>query len=183
MEAVADRLRYPIGPFDAAAPVTLPMRTQAIQVIAKLPTEIRAAVAGLIDDQLDTAYRPGGWTVRQVVHHVLDSHVHAYIRTKACLTENEPTIKPYDQDSWALLPDNGLPVVVSLTMLDGLHARWAALWSAIAPQQFERIFHHPEIGPVTLDGQLQRYAWHSRHHVAHITSLRWREGWDATAIP
>lgn len=177
MEAVADDLRYPIGRFDATAPITLPMRAQAVSAIAKLSAEMQAAVAGLSDEQLDTPYRPGGWTVRQVVHHVVDSHVNAYIRTKVCLTENEPTIKPYDQDSWALLPDSRLPVIVSLSMLDGVHARWTALWNSMAPEQFGRVFRHPEIGPVTLDGQLQMYAWHSRHHVAHITALRQREGW------
>ena len=172
MEAVAEDLRYPVGRFDATAAITPPMRAGAISVIAKLPTEMQAAVEGLSDGQLDTPYRPGGWTVRQVVHHVVDSHVNAYIRTKVGLTEDEPTIKPYDQDSWALLPDSRLPVIVSLKMLEGVHARWAALWNAIAPEQFGRIFHHPEIGPVTLDRQLQMYAWHSRHHVGHIKQIR-----------
>ena len=183
MEAVADDLRYPIGRFDATGSITPSMRAQAISVIANLPADMHAAVAALSDRRLDTPYRPGGWTVRQVVHHVVDSHVNAYIRTKVCLTENEPAIKAYDQDAWALLPDSHLPVGVSLMMLEGLHARWAALWNSIAPEQSGRVFHHPQIGTVTLDGQLQMYAWHSRHHLAHITSLRQREGWGATAIP
>lgn len=177
MEAVADDLRYPIGPFDTKAPISPSMRAPAIEIIAKLPAEMRAAVADLSDKQLDTPYRQRGWTVRQVVHHVVDSHVNAYIRTKVCLTEDEPTIKPYEQDLWALLPDSRMPVEVSLVFLEGVHGRWATLWNSLTPEQFGRVFHHPEIGRVTLEGQLQMYAWHSRHHVAHITSLRRREGW------
>lgn len=170
-------LRYPVGPFDLTAPVTPDLRAPAIAVIADLPARMRAAVAGLADAQLDTPYRPGGWTVRQVVHHVADSHMNGYIRTKLALTEQEPTIKPYDQDAWAPLPDNRLPIDVSLGILDGVHARWATVWRSLAPAQFARIFHHPEIGTVALDLQLQHYAWHCRHHVAHVTSLREREGW------
>ncbi|MGH9254223.1 MAG: YfiT family bacillithiol transferase [Vicinamibacterales bacterium] len=170
-------LRYPIGPFDDRAPVTPDMREPAITIIADLPSRLRAAVAGLSGVQLDTPYRPNGWTVRQVVHHVADSHVNAYIRTKLGLTEQEPTIKPYDQELWAPLADSRLPVDLSLMILDGVHARWAVLWRSLSPDQFARIFHHPEIGVVTLDSQLQMYAWHSRHHVAHITALRQREGW------
>jgi hypothetical protein len=151
-----------------------------VAAIAELPMRMRAAVAGLTDAQLETPYRPGGWTVRQVVHHVADSHLHAYIRLKFALTEEQPTIKPYDQDAWAALPDCRLPIEASLALLDGVHARWAALYRSLAPEQFERVFHHPETGLVTVDGQLQLYAWHSRHHVAHITSLRAREGWLRT---
>jgi len=153
------------------------MREPAITVIAELPMRVRAAVAGLTGAQLDTPYRPGGWTVRQVVHHVADSHTNAFIRLKVALTEDQPTIKPYDQDAWSALADMRLPIDVSLVLLDGLHARWVALYRSLAPSAFARVFHHPEIGVVTLDGQLQMYAWHSRHHVAHITSLRQREDW------
>jgi hypothetical protein len=153
------------------------MREPAITAIAELPGRLRAAVAGLSHGQLDTPYRPGGWTVRQVVHHVADSHLNAYVRTKLGLTEREPTIKPYDQELWVPLADSRLPVDPSLMILDGMHARWAELWRSLTPDQFDRIFHHPEIGIVTLDAQLQMYAWHSRHHVAHITALRQREDW------
>lgn len=170
-------LRYPIGRFDDGMPITAEVRESAIAAIAELPVRLRGAVAGLADAQLDTPYRPDGWTVRQVVHHLADSHINAYIRTKLGLTEHEPTIKPYDQDSWVPLPDSGLPVDVSLFILDGVHTRWTTLWRSLTPAQFSRVFHHPEIGVVTLDSQLQMYAWHSRHHVAHITALRQREGW------
>jgi hypothetical protein len=174
---VTGDLRFPVGPFDLAAPVSPEMREPAMRVIAELPERMRAAVAGLGDAQLGTPYRPGGWTVRQVVHHVADSHMNAYIRTKLALTETEPAIKPYDQDAWAPLADARLPIALSLGILDGVHARWAVLWRSLTPAQFGRVFHHPEIGTVTLDLQLQQYAWHSRHHVAHIASLRQREGW------
>lgn len=170
-------LRYPIGPFDDHAPVTPAMRQPAIATIAELPSQLKHAVAGLLDLQLDTPYRPNGWTVRQVVHHLADSHMNAYIRTKLGLTEHEPTIKPYDQDSWVPLADSRLPVDLSLSIVKGVHTRWTELWRSLTPSQFARVFHHPEIGPVTLDAQLQMYAWHSRHHVAHITSLRQRQGW------
>ena len=170
-------LRYPIGPFDDPAPITADMRRLAITTIAELPFQLRRAVAGLLDSQLDTPYRPNGWTVRQVVHHVADSHMNAFVRTKLGLTEHQPTIKPYDQDSWVPLADSRLPVDLSLSIVDGVHARWSELWRSLTPPQFGRVFHHPEIGVVTLDSQLQMYAWHSRHHVAHITSLRERESW------
>jgi len=152
------------------------MRGPAVAVIAELPTRLRAAVAGLTDAQLDTPYRPGGWTVRQVVHHVADSHLNAYIRLKFALTEEKPAIKPYDQDAWAGLADSRLPVEMSLATLDGVHARWTGLYRSLTDEQFGRTFRHPEIGTVTLDRQLQMYAWHGRHHVAHITALREREG-------
>ena len=170
-------LSYPVGRFDPAAPVTPAMRGLAIEEVAQLPSRLRAAVDGLSSAQLDTPYRPGGWTVRQVVHHVADSHANGYIRMKLGLTEDTPTIKPYDQDEWAGLPDMGLPIDVSLAILDGVHSRWATLWRALGPEQFRRAFRHPEIGIVTVDTHPQLYAWHSRHHVAHVTSLRRREGW------
>jgi len=173
-------LRFPVGQFDPAAPVAPGRREPAIAAIAELPARMRAAVAGLTDAQLDTPYRPGGWTVLQVVHHVADSHMNGYIRTKLALTEDEPTIKPYDQDAWTPLPDTRLPVEISLAILDNLHARWTTVWRSLAPAQFQRRFYHPEIGLTNLDAQLQGYAWHSRHHVAHITSLRQREGWLRT---
>ena len=149
----------------------------ALASIVDLPQQIRAAVAGLSDAQLDTPYRPGGWSVRQVVHHVADSHMNGYIRTKLALTESDPTIKPYKQDEWSMLADARLPVEVSLVLLEAVHQRWTTVWKAMPPDHFSRTFQHPELGAMTLDTQLQLYAWHSRHHVAHITSLRQREHW------
>ena len=170
-------LRYPIGPFDDSAPVTPDTRAAAIADIAHLPTRLAATVADLSGEQLDTPYRPGAWTVRELVHHLADSHMNAYVRTKLGLTEQTPTIKPYDQNSWAVLVDSRLPIQASMMILEGVHARWTELWRSLTPPQFGRIFQHPELGAVTLDSQLQMYAWHSRHHVAHITALRHREGW------
>jgi hypothetical protein len=174
---MTDDVRYPIGPFDWSAVPTPELRQPAIMAIADLPARMRAAVDGLDDRRLDTPYRPGGWTVRQVVHHVVDSHTNGFLRTKFGLTEDMPTIKPYDEKTWAMLPDARMPIEVSLAILDGLHARWAEIWRSLDGAQFLRAYRHPEIGVVTLDQQLQGYAWHSRHHVAHITELRRREGW------
>ena len=159
------------------APVDPAIRGSAIDAIAQLPVRLRAAVEGLSEPQLDTPYRPGGWTVRQVVHDVADSHLNAFVRLKLALTEPAPTIKPYDQDDWAKLPDMRLPIDPSLAILDGVHARWATLLRAAAPRQFSLTFNHPEIGDMTLEGHLHMYGWHSQHHIAHITSLRQREGW------
>ena len=170
-------LRFPIGEFVMPTPVTPTLRADAIAAIAELPVKMREAVRGLSEAQLDTPYRPGGWTVRQVVHHVPDSHLNAYVRVKLALTEDNPTIKPYDQDAFAGLPDQKLPVDVSLSLLDSLHARWVVVLKALTPQQFARPLYHPEIGAITIDYQVQTYGWHSRHHVAHITRLREREGW------
>jgi len=155
------------------------MRRSAIEEIAALPKRMREAVAGLGDIQLDTPYRPGGWTVRQVVHHVPDSHLNAYIRLKLALTEDAPTIKPYDEKTWAMLADSRLPVEISLTLLDSVHARWVALCRNLKASDWARTFNHPEYpeGPRTIDWLVQVYAWHSNHHLAHITSLRKREGW------
>ena len=170
-------LRYPIGEFRMPAPITQATRSDAIVVIAALPAAMRAAVRGLSESQLDTPYRPGGWTVRQVVPHVPDSHLNAYIRLKLALTENNPTIKPYDQNAFAELPDQRLPIDVSLSMLDALHTRWTTVLRSLAPDQFVRSLVHPEIGSITVDYLVHHYSWHSRHHVAHITALRERERW------
>ena len=177
--ATPDRaLSYPIGEFDPSAPVTPAMRAPAIAEIAALPAHVRTAIEGLTDARLDTPYRPGGWTVRQLVHHIADSHMNGFIRIRLSLTEDTPTIKPYDEKLWANLPDMRLPVDASLKIIDGLHTRWAALYRTLAPQDFARSFFHPEMGrTLALETHLQMYAWHSRHHVAHITSLRAREGW------
>jgi hypothetical protein len=170
--------RYPIGKFHFDGPSTEEQKRKSIDEIAHAPANLRAAVKGLSDAQLDTPYRPEGWTVRQVVHHVPDSHLNAYIRTKLALTEDDPTIKPYFEDRWAQLADTQLtPVEVSLALLDSLHDRWVRLLRSLQPQDWQRTFRHPELGPMTLEKNLALYAWHGRHHVAHITSLRERSGW------
>jgi hypothetical protein len=178
MTTTTTDLRYPIGPFVPALPVTVASRAAAIADIAALPRHMRGAVAGLAARQLDTPYRPGGWTMRQVVHHVADSHMNAYIRLKLALTEDTPRIKPYDENAWSTLADVALDVEVSLALLDTLHARWVAVLDAMTPDAFTRSFVHPELGEaVSIDRLIQTYSWHSRHHVAHLTGLRRREGW------
>ena len=177
----ADDLRFPIGPFTYARPATAEERRQRIAQIERTPAELRAAARGLSAAQLDTPYRPGGWTVRQVVHHVPDSHLNAVIRFKLALTESSPTIKPYDEARWAELGDvAGTPIEVSLRLLDALHERWVVLLRSLAPAEFERTLFHPERNAtMTLDEVLALYAWHGPHHTAHITRLRARSGWDA----
>ena len=172
-------LRYPVGRFAPAGDADGEVRRRAVADIAGLPARLREAVSGLDDAQLDTPYRPGGWTVRQVVHHVADSHMNGFTRIKLALTEEAPTIKPYDEKAFAELGDMRLPIGVSLDLLTALHARWAAVYEAMSDEQFQRTFIHPDYPdpPQTLDRHAQMYGWHSRHHVAHITALRAREGW------
>ena len=171
-------LRYPIGTFSFPESTTPAQRQQWIAEIAAAPANMRAAVAGLTSVQLDTPYRPGGWTVRTVVHHVPDSHLNSYVRFKLALTEDEPVIKPYDEAAWAMLPDSAsTPIEVSLTMLETLHERWVGLLRSLTDADYTRTFRHPELGLVRLDQNLALYDWHSRHHVAHITALRERMGW------
>jgi hypothetical protein len=173
----ADYLRYPIGKFRPHAPDAA-RRAAAIADIAALPRKMRDAVAGLDDRQLDTPYRPDGWTVRQVVHHVADSHMNAFIRLKLALTEDAPTIKPYDENAWATLADMRMPLDASLAVIDGVHRRWDVLNQALQEADVGRLWTHPEHGKTfTLDWLLQNYGWHSRHHVAHITALRARQHW------
>jgi hypothetical protein len=175
---MTEDLRYPIGRFRAIVPITEKLRSYSIDTLAGFPPRLRAAVKGLSDPQLDTPYRPGGWTVRQVVHHVADSHMNGLIRVKLALTEDTPTIKPYDENAWAALPDVRLPVAISLDLVEALHARWSTLCRAMTDADFERTFVHPELGrAITLDWHLQHYAWHSDHHLAHVTELRRRQGW------
>ncbi len=171
--------RYPIGRPEVVEELTPERRQELIGAIEEAPRRLRAAVEGLTDAQLDTPYREGGWTVRQVVHHVPDSHLNSYVRFRLALTEDEPTIKPYSEKAWSELPDaRTLPIEPSLRVLEGLHRRWAALLRAMTPEQFARGFIHPEHGRrQSLDQALQVYAWHGRHHTAHITSLRERRGW------
>ncbi|MGO8789055.1 MAG: YfiT family bacillithiol transferase [Terriglobia bacterium] len=176
-------LQYPIGKFTwgRAGEGLLAgeaERRQWLADIEQTPARLRAAVAELTEGQLDTPYRPGGWTVRQLVHHLADSHMNSYVRFRLALTEDEPTIKPYEQQLWADLPDaRSAPAELSLTLLDSLHQRWVSLLRSLAPEDFARAFKHPELGRVTLERNLALYAWHGKHHVAHITNLRERSGW------
>ena len=171
-------LRYPLGKFKFPDSVSPAERTDFVQQITEAPARLRAAVAGLRDEQLDTPYRPDGWTVRQVVHHVPDSHLNSYIRYRWALTEDEPTIKAYDESRWAELPDaRTAPVELSLTLLESVHRRWVALLGALTEQDWKRSFRHPQLGPLTLEKNAALYAWHGRHHVAHVTGLRERMGW------
>lgn len=170
-------LRYPVGRFTYSAGDAT-SRQALIATIAELPERMRRSVEGMDDRQLDTPYRPGGWTVRQVVHHVPDSHMNALTRFKLALTEDNPRIKPYDEARWAELPDGRAgPLTPSFAILDGVHARWTRLLRAMRDEEFARTLEHPENGTMSLDKMLALYAWHSRHHVAHITELARREGW------
>jgi DinB superfamily len=173
-------LRYPIGPFQYDGPQTDEQRQGSIDQIAETPARLRAAVEGLSPQQLGTPYRPGGWTVRQVVHHLPDSHLNSYIRFRLALTEDAPTIKPYYEDRWAELDDaRHAPIDLSLALLESLHRRWVLLLRSLTAQDFSRTFLHPELGVVSLDMNVSLYTWHGRHHVAHITALRKRMGWGS----
>jgi hypothetical protein len=171
--------RYPVGKFvRPTVPHTSNERRELVEEIAVTPARMREAVASLSEAQLDTPYRDGGWTVRQVVHHVPDSHMNAYTRVKLALTEDEPTIKPYDEAAWAKLNDvRDTPIETSLMLLETLHARWDTILRAMTDTDFARTLLHPDHGVITLDWLIAMYAWHGRHHVAHITSLRERNGW------
>jgi hypothetical protein len=173
-------LRYPIGKFEWSGGINLEQRRRMIDIIEATPNMVQVAVGNLNEEQLDTAYRPGGWTVRQVVHHLPDSHMNAYIRFKLALTEEEPTIKPYREERWAALHDSfGTPIETSLTLLRTLHERWTVLLRSMAPEDFARTFRHPERNNVfPVDWLVACYAWHGPHHVAHITSLIKRMGWE-----
>ncbi|MGH9901960.1 MAG: YfiT family bacillithiol transferase [Pyrinomonadaceae bacterium] len=173
-------LRYPVGQFQMGGDEpTDDERRRLIDQIAETPARLRDAVRGLSDEQLDTPYRPGGWTVRQVTHHVPDSHLNGYVRCKLALTEDEPTIKPYDEARWAVLADTGrTPLSVSLDLLEPLHERWVVLLRSLSPGDYARTFRHPDLGIVSLNKQVALYAWHGRHHTAHVTSLRERMGWN-----
>lgn len=172
-------LRYPIGKPPRKSELSPDDRTLAIEAIAAAPENLAEAVRGLNDAQLDTPYRPGGWTVRQLVHHVADSHVNAYTRLRFALTEDNPTIKPYEEAVWADLPDARLlPVSVSLLLLQALHERWVALLRALPHESFARTLQHPQNGAMKIDDLLTTYSWHGRHHTAHVTALRDRMGWS-----
>ena len=171
-------LRYPMGPFVPDSSPDPQSRGLHIAQIEGLPVRMRRIVTDLSSEQLDTPYRDGGWTVRQLVHHVPDSHLNAYIRCKLALTENTPTIKPYNEDAWARLKDSELtPVEISLSLLEAVHVRWVTLLKSLKPQDFERKFNHPERGTQTIDELIALYDWHGNHHMAHITGLRDRMKW------
>jgi uncharacterized damage-inducible protein DinB len=171
-------LRYPIGEFKYEKSLSADERAACLATIEETPARMRAAVAGLSEEQLDTPYRPEGWTVRQVVHHVPESHLTSYTRFKLALTEDEPTIKPYFEDRWAQLDDaRQAPISLSLDLLDAVHGRWIWFLRSLKQEDFQRTFRHPDLGIVSLDKNVALYAWHGPHHVAQITSLRERMGW------
>jgi uncharacterized damage-inducible protein DinB len=168
---------YPIGKFEMPSHITPQRRTEAIAEIASTPKKLRAAVAGLNDAQLDTPYREGGWTVRQVIHHVPDSHMNAFIRLRLALTENNPTIKTYEESEWAKLADAKAPIAVSQALLDNLHERWDIVWRSLKEADYSRPLVHPESGPKNIHWLLFIYEWHGKHHTAHITTLRQQKSW------
>ena len=173
-----ESLRFPIGRFEEDPQPTRAKHKGWVDQIGRVPGELRALVQDLSERQLDTPYRPDGWTVRQVVHHLADSHLNAYVRTKLALTEEEPTIKPYDQAAWAELPDGSTaPIESSMSLLEALHARWVATLRAIDEEAFKRTLNHPEQGLITISRIVQSYAWHGQHHIAHVNTLRDKMGW------
>jgi len=170
--------RYPIGKFSFSGATGEAQRKQFIDSIEQAPAALRSAVKGLTPQQIETPYRDGGWTVRQVVHHVPESHMNAFIRFKLALTEENPTIKPYMEERWAETAEvRDTPIETSLALLDSLHARWVPLLRSLGPNDWKRTFQHPQLGTVSLERNLALYAWHGRHHVAHVTELRKRMGW------
>lgn len=170
--------RYPIGRFDHSIKVTKELRSDFIKTIESFPYLLRKEVENLSDEQLNTPYREGGWTIRQVVHHLPDSHLNSYVRFKLALTEDNPKVKTYEEHLWAELKDTfETPIEVSLNLLEALHKRWGVLLKSLSDEQFERTFQHPEWGEITLTKTLALYAWHSKHHLAHITELKKQMGW------
>ncbi|HEY0795799.1 MAG TPA: bacillithiol transferase BstA [Acidisarcina sp.] len=175
-------LRFPVGRAPRPPKISPLELQKAIAAIAALPENLRSAVVGLTDEQLDTPYRDGGWSVRTLVHHVADSHLNMFIRFKLALTEDWPTIRPYEQDAWAVLADSKLPVEVSLALIESLHRRWVALMEAMTDIDWKRGFVHPETGRFTLPQAVMLYDWHGRHHTAHVTELRNRMGWKGFEV-
>jgi uncharacterized damage-inducible protein DinB len=170
--------RYPIGKFSYSGSLTAEQKQQCLSDIEQAPANLRAALSGLSEQQLETPYRDGGWTLRQLAHHVPDSHMNSYIRFKLALTEDEPTIKAYMENLWAELPEaQYAPIEVSLALLDALHRRWMLMLHQFTDKEWKRTYRHPELGPMTLEKTLALYAWHGRHHVAHVTGLREKMGW------
>jgi uncharacterized damage-inducible protein DinB len=178
MDGASRDLRYPIGPYSPPSTIGRAERDAWIAELAALGGNLRHAVEGLSDDQLDKPYRPGGWTVRQVVHHIPDGHLSAYMFVRLALTEQEPTIKPIEETAWAELPDaKSGPIESSLALTDALHRRWVMLFRSLPDDDFKRSFRHPDGAVLSVDWTLGYFAWHSRHHVAQILGLRKREGW------
>jgi len=176
--AEAQDLRYPVGRYRPPEAITEQHRREWIETLANAPAKYRAAVEGLSDEQLDTPYRPGGWTIRQVIHHVPDSHMNSYMRFRLALTEDQPAIRAYHEDLWAELPDaKSSPIAPSLELLDALHRRWVALLRAMTAEQYRKEFRHSEIGLISLEWTLGLYNWHCHHHLAHIENLKARMGW------
>ena len=176
---MSDDLRYPVGPYRKPAIISAAERERFIDEIGATPANLRRAVGGLTEAQLDTPYREGGWTVRQVVHHLPDSHLNAYVRFKLALTEVDPLVRTYEESLWAELPEaRSAPVEISLALLEAIHIRWTAGIRSTPGALFARRYRHPETGLTSLDEQFAHYAWHGRHHVAHITALRGRMGWQ-----
>ncbi len=174
---MTEDLRYPIGEFNKNVVITPALRAEYIKTILALHDNLAEAVSGLNERQLDTPYRPDGWTIRQTIHHVADSHLNSFIRFKLALTENAPTIRPYFEDRWAELADSKMPIDVSMKIIQGIHLRWATLLMAMTEEDFKRELIHPESGVWTLEKTLALYDWHGRHHTAHITNLRARNNW------
>jgi uncharacterized damage-inducible protein DinB len=174
---MSEDLRFPLGKFEKNIEITPELRKEFVQTISQLPESLKKAISGLSDEQLETAYRPEGWTVRQTVHHVADSHLNSYIRFKLALTEDVPTIRPYAEDRWAELADSKMPVEVSLKIIEGVHARWTALLESMSDADFQKELNHPDSGKWTLEKMLGLYEWHGRHHTTHITKLRERKDW------
>ena len=178
MPDALDTLRYPVGPLQIPPEISVSDRQVFITTLRDLPGQLRDATSGLTAQQLDTPYRPGGWTIRQVIHHVADSHMNANVRVRLALTEKSPLIKPYFEDRWAELTDaRSEEIEVSLQLLEALHRRWVKLWESLTDEQFARTYRHPEMGELSMDKVLALYAWHSRHHLAHVTGLISRSGW------
>lgn len=174
-----EELRYPIGRYEESPSVSPRDIARWIDEIEALPANVRSTVSGLTDDQLDTPYRDGGWTVRQLIHHIADSHLNAYTRFKLGLTEDTPTIKPYQQDDWAKLPDSEMPIAVSLDMLESIHKRWVKVLKSMDGEQLNREIYHPEYDKIiVLKSFIGNYAWHGKHHLAHITNLKKRKDWN-----
>ena len=170
-------LRFPIGEFNSDFEVTSEKRAEFIRTIEELPQKVADEIKDLTEEQIDTEYRPEGWTVRQLVHHIADSHLNAYTRFKLALTEENPTIRPYAEAEWAKLPDSKMPLDISLKILEGVHTRWAEILNSLSDEDFRRKLHHPESGDWVLEKMLGLYDWHSRHHLAHITELKKRKNW------
>ncbi len=172
-----EQLQYPIGRFARPESLTPETRAAAIHDLIELPARIRAAVDGLSEEQCNTPYREGGWTIRQVIHHLADSHMAAFVRTKTAYTEDNPAVSPLPWDAWAALPDYKAPLCTSLSLIENVHTRWVLFWSSVDEKGLARTMNHSKNGPQTLDHYLHLYAWHGKHHTAHVTSLRQRNGW------